>query len=69
MVAASLAAAACYFSWWPLDHRLGRGEPAQVVSVGTGIVVATVVYLAAARVLGIREMQALLSLRGRRARP
>jgi hypothetical protein len=36
------------------------------VSLGTALLAASVAYLAACRVLGVREMQALLSLRGRR---
>ncbi len=58
-------AAAAYLVWDGLDALLGRTLAAQVVSVGLALVAGLVAYLAAARLLGVREMQALLSLRGR----
>jgi putative peptidoglycan lipid II flippase len=51
--------------WWALDDVFGRSFPAQVVSVGGGIAAGGLVYLAACRALGVREMQTLLSLRAR----
>ncbi|HSP71290.1 MAG TPA: murein biosynthesis integral membrane protein MurJ [Gaiellaceae bacterium] len=65
LIAASLTAAAAYFTWWPLDQALGRSTGAQAVSVGGALVVGAVVYLASARLLGIRELDALRSLRRR----
>ena len=51
--------------WWGLDELLGRSFLGQLSSLGTALVVGGVVYLLAARALGIREMQALDSLGGR----
>ncbi|HET8605684.1 MAG TPA: murein biosynthesis integral membrane protein MurJ [Gaiellaceae bacterium] len=69
LIASSLCAAAAYFVWWPLDHALGRSTGAQVASVAAALAACVAVYLVAARLLRLRELQALLSLRGRRARP
>jgi hypothetical protein len=54
-----------YGVWRSLDDLLGRSFSGQLGSLGTAIVVGGVAYLLAARALGIREMQALHSLRGR----
>jgi len=58
-------AAVAWFVWDPLDSALGRSFPAQVVSLGFALAASVAVYLGACRVLGVREMQVLLSLRGR----
>jgi putative peptidoglycan lipid II flippase len=63
--AAALAAAAALLVWYGLDAALGRSLGAQVVSVGGALVAAGLTYVAAARVLGISELEALLRLRGR----
>ena len=52
--------------WWVLDDALGRSFVAQLVSVTAALAAAGAVYLAACRVLRVRELEALLSLRGRR---
>jgi putative peptidoglycan lipid II flippase len=67
-VASVAFAAVAYGIWWALDEALGRSFGAQVVSLTAALGVGGVVYLAAARALGVRELQALLSLR-RRSRP
>jgi hypothetical protein len=41
---------------------LGRSVLAQIASVSTGIAASVAVYLVAARILRIRELDALLSL-------
>ena len=51
--------------WHPLDSALGRSFPAQVLSLGTALSAAVVVYLLCCRVLKVRELDALLSLRTR----
>ncbi len=66
LVAAVLAAAAALLVWYGLDAWFGHSVPAQVVSVGGGLAAAMLVYLAAARVLRVRELEALLLLRARR---
>ena len=64
-LACAAVAGVAYVVWEPLDSALGRAFPAQVVSLGAALAAAAAVYLGACRVLGVREMQALLSLRGR----
>jgi putative peptidoglycan lipid II flippase len=63
LAASALAAAAAYGVWWLLDDLLGRQLVAQIVSLGCGLAVGVVVYLAAARLLGVRELEALRALR------
>jgi len=65
VVACAAVAAVSWFVWHPLDAALGRSFPAQVVSLGAALLAATGVYLGACAALGVREMQALLSLGGR----
>ena len=63
LVAAAIAGAAAYGIWWALDELLGRALLAQVVSLGVGLVAGGAVYLGAARLLGVRELDALRALR------
>ena len=51
--------------WYVLDRWLGRSFAAQLVSLGAALGVGGAVYLAVCRALRVREMSALLSLRGR----
>ena len=64
LVASAALGAAAYGVWWVLDDLLGRSLLGQLASLGTAILAGGIVYLGAARALGIREMQALHSLRG-----
>jgi putative peptidoglycan lipid II flippase len=63
--ASALAAGAAYGTWYGLDEVLGRSFGAQIGSVGLALAAAVLVYLAAARLLGVRELAALHSLRAR----
>ena len=63
--AAAAAAGVAYGVWLGLDDALGRAIGMQVVSVGLGVVGGATAYLVLARLLGIRELGALLSLVGR----
>src|SRR5262249_34621687 len=66
IVAASLlVAGVAYSSWRGLDGAVGRAFWAQLVSLGTALAAATAVYLAACRVLRVRELDTLLALRAR----
>jgi putative peptidoglycan lipid II flippase len=65
VLAAAVAAAAAYAVWWGLDQLLGRALWAQIVSLGGSLIVGAAVYLAAARLLGVRELEALRALRSR----
>jgi putative peptidoglycan lipid II flippase len=64
--ASAVLAAVAYGVWWVLDDALGRGFGAQVISLGAALASGGAAYLVACRALGVRELQALLSLRGRR---
>jgi putative peptidoglycan lipid II flippase len=63
--AAALLAGVAFALWWALDDALGRSFLAQLVSLGAALAAGGAAYLAACRALGVAEMQALLSLRGR----
>jgi putative peptidoglycan lipid II flippase len=67
--ASAVVAVAAYGTWRGLDELLGRGLVAQAISLLTALLVAAVVYLLAARALGVRELEALLALRRRRGAP
>jgi putative peptidoglycan lipid II flippase len=67
--ASGLAAAVAYGAWRGLDEELGRSLGAQIVSLAVGLLAAVAVYALACRALGVRELQALLSLRRRRGAP
>ncbi len=69
VVASAAAAAAAFLVWYGLDAALGRELWAQIVSVAAGLGAAGLGYVAAARVLGIRELNTLLLLRARRQEP
>ena len=64
----SLAAGTAYGVWLALDEALGRELGFQLVSVTLALGAATAVFLGAARILRIRELEALTSL-VRRPRP
>jgi putative peptidoglycan lipid II flippase len=61
-LASAAAAGVAFGVWHGLDAALGRTLGAQVVSVGLAVTAATGVFLTAARILRIRELDALLSL-------
>jgi hypothetical protein len=64
-VASALVGAVAWTIWRPLDSTLGRSFPAQLVSLGAALGAAIVVYLVCARLLQVRELDVLLSLRSR----
>ncbi len=65
LAASALAGAAAFAVWYPLDSVAGRAIGGQLASVVPALLAAGLVYLAACRALKVRELQALLSLRGR----
>jgi putative peptidoglycan lipid II flippase len=67
-VASAVLAGVAYGVWRLLDEALGRSFPAQLTSVGAALVLGGLAYLGAARALKVRELAALLSLRGRPGR-
>jgi putative peptidoglycan lipid II flippase len=68
LVASAVAAGVSYGVWRGLDELVGRSVGGQVVSLGLGLVAGVAAYLFLARLLGIRELWALLSLVGRSGR-
>jgi putative peptidoglycan lipid II flippase len=66
--ASALLAGVAYAVWLGLDDALGRSFLAQLVSVSAALVTGGIVYLFACRLLGVREIEALRSLRGGRRR-
>jgi putative peptidoglycan lipid II flippase len=67
-IASVALAGAGWLVWDALDSALGRGTVAQIVSLGMGIAVGGVVYLGAAWVLRIAELEQILRLLRRRGR-
>jgi putative peptidoglycan lipid II flippase len=65
VIASAALAGVCFGVWDGLDHALGRSFGAQFVSLGTALVAGTAAYLFSCRLLGVRELDALLSLRTR----
>jgi len=66
-VASALLAGVGYGIWHGLDAELGQSLPAQLVSLGAGLVLGYAAFFAACRLLGVREMDTLLRLRRARA--
>ena len=65
-VACAVMAAVSWGIWHTLNSALGEGLAAQITSLGTGIVVGGVVYLAVARALRIAELEQIMRLLRRR---
>ncbi len=63
LLASAVAAGVAYGVWWVLDDLLGRDLWAQIVSLGVGLTAGAGMYLAAARLFGVRELEALKALR------
>ena len=63
LVASVVAAGIAALVWWGLDAALGRSLVAQIVSVGGALALGTGAYLLLSRLLGVRELGSLLSLR------
>jgi putative peptidoglycan lipid II flippase len=65
LVAGAAAGGVAFAVWKPLDAAAGRSLGGQLVSLVPALAAAAAAYLLAGRALRVREMQALLSLRGR----
>jgi putative peptidoglycan lipid II flippase len=65
-IASAVLAGVSYGVWRLLDEALGRSLGAQIVSLGSALVAGFGVYAISCRLLGVRELDALLSLRSRR---
>jgi putative peptidoglycan lipid II flippase len=58
-------AAVSYAVWWALDDVLGRSFGGQLASLSAALLAGGIAYVFSARLLGVRELNALLSLRAR----
>jgi putative peptidoglycan lipid II flippase len=67
VLASAVVAAVAYGVWRGLDAELGRSLGGQIVSLGLALTAGIVAYGVTCRALGVRELQALLALRGRLA--
>jgi hypothetical protein len=65
LAAGSLAGATAFGVWTAIDAAVGRSLGGQLVSVLPAVAAAVAVYFGACFAFRVREMQALLSLRGR----
>jgi len=66
LIASAALAAVSYAAWDLLDGQLGRGLAAQVVSLGTALGIGGSVYLLAARLMNIAELEQITRLLRRR---
>jgi putative peptidoglycan lipid II flippase len=66
-VASAVLAAVGWGVWYLLDSALGRSLPAQVVSLGMGLLLGFAAFVGLCRLLGVRELETMLRLRRARA--
>ena len=62
-VASVFLAGVAWGGWHLLDTGLGRSLPAQIVSLGFGLVLGYGAFFVACRLLGVRELETMLRLR------
>jgi putative peptidoglycan lipid II flippase len=67
-IASAALAGVGWVIWDVLDSVLGRSTVAQVISLGTGLIVGAIAYLAVAWMLRIAELEQILRLLRRRGR-
>jgi putative peptidoglycan lipid II flippase len=65
VVASAVFAGVSFAVWYGLDQGLGRSFTAQLVSLGSALAAGLAAYLISCRLLGVRELDALLQLRAR----
>jgi putative peptidoglycan lipid II flippase len=65
-IASAALAGVGWVIWDVLNNALGQGTPAQIVSLGTGLILGGVAYLVVARMLRIAELEQIMRLLGRR---
>jgi putative peptidoglycan lipid II flippase len=61
-LASAVLAGTSYGVWYGLDQALGRSVFAQIASLGSALAVGGALYLVCCRLLGVREIGALLTL-------
>jgi putative peptidoglycan lipid II flippase len=62
-VASAVLAAVAWWAWHLVDSGLGRSLPAQIVSLGLGLLLGYAAFFGACRLLGVRELETMLRLR------
>ncbi len=67
-IASAALAGISWGIWHTLNSALGEGTVAQIVSLGTGLLVGGIAYLAVARLLRIAELEQIMRLLRRRGR-
>ena len=65
VIASGAFAGVAYGVWRLVDEAAGRAFGGQVASLGSAFLAGFAIYLISCRLLGVRELQALLSLRTR----
>jgi putative peptidoglycan lipid II flippase len=66
LAGAAVLAGVSYGVWWAIDDVLGRSIPAQIVSVGTALVLGSAAYAAVVLGLKIPEAKQILDVFSRR---
>jgi len=64
-VASAVLAAVGWWVWHILDSAFGQSLPAQIVSLGGGLLLGYAAFFGACRLLGVRELETMLRLRRR----
>jgi putative peptidoglycan lipid II flippase len=64
-IASAVLGIVAFAVWWLLDDALGRSFAAQLLSLSAALAAGGAAYLFSCRLLGVRELKALLSLRAR----
>ena len=67
LVASAVLAVVGYGVWWPLNHVLGDALVPALFALLVALVAGAAAYLVSCRLLGVRELETLLSLRRSRA--
>ena len=65
VAASAVTGGVAYVVWRGIDAEAGRSLGAQIASLGLALAGAVFAYALACRILGVRELRALLSLRHR----
>jgi putative peptidoglycan lipid II flippase len=66
-LASAVLAGVGWGAWHLLDSGLGQSLPAQIVSLGAGLVLGYAAFFGVCKLLGVRELETLLRLRRSRA--
>ena len=67
-IASAALAAVGWVVWDVLHKALGQSTPAQIVSLGTGLILGGIAYFAVAWMLRIAELEQIMRLLRRRGR-